>query len=237
MSASTTCATERSLLPANRDAARQSLAQLCHRLGVHVPQVKPPAGSHELNLDSLRLELEAQHSVNPATEAMFTILPRLERPEEVDLHHVAEVRAREVLEVPLADDPGGVDEHVDAPGVFGEGRDPDVVRQPCRRAVTLSGEVDWHYQRSEAERLARHIKGVSGAVKPKASASYVERCVGEALKRSADLDARSVWVTTDDGTVHLHGHVHTFHEKQDAADAAYTAPGVSTVDNEITIQP
>jgi 2,5-diketo-D-gluconate reductase A len=65
-------------------------------------------------------------------------------------------------------------------------------------------------------------------VKPEVSATDVEQCVDQALKRSADLDARSTPVTTDDGTVHLHGHVHSCHEKETAEDAAFAAPGVST---------
>ncbi len=103
-------------------------------------------------------------------------------------------------------------------------------------------EVDWNHQRCEAERLARHIKGIWNvtdliSVKRMASASDVRERVTEALKRSADLEARSVWVTTDDGTIHLHGHVHSFHEKDAAEEAAFAAPGVSTVDNQMTIQP
>jgi len=108
--------------------------------------------------------------------------------------------------------------------------------------VTLTGEVGWRYQRSEAERLARHTRGVKDVVnridlKPKATAVDVEQRVGAALRRSADLDARAIWATVDDGTVHLHGHVHSFHEKEAAEDAAFAAPGVSAVDNQITISP
>ena len=75
------------------------------------------------------------------------------------------------------------------------------------------------------------------AVKPKASASDVDERVTAALKRGADLDARSIWVTASDGTVQLHGHVHSAHERRMAEDAAYFAPGVSRVENEITITP
>jgi osmotically-inducible protein OsmY len=120
---------------------------------------------------------------------------------------------------------------------------PTGVQAEVRNSVvTLRGEVDWYYQRSEAERLTRHIYGVSDVVdlvtvKPKTSAPDVEKRVSAALRRSADLDARSIWVTSDNGTVHLHGHVHSIREKQTAGDAAFAAAGVSAVDNQIMIYP
>jgi osmotically-inducible protein OsmY len=67
--------------------------------------------------------------------------------------------------------------------------------------------------------------------------SEIEQRIAEAIKRSAELDARSIWVTTDNGTVHLHGHVHSLHEKRVAEKAAAAAPGVSKVDNEILVTP
>lgn len=109
-------------------------------------------------------------------------------------------------------------------------------------AVTLRGTVEWRYQRREAERLARHTKGVAKlvnliTVRPKVTAEDVEKRIGAALRRSADLDARSIWVTAEDGMVRLHGHVHSFSELDSAEEAAFAAPGVATVDNRITVQP
>jgi osmotically-inducible protein OsmY len=105
--------------------------------------------------------------------------------------------------------------------------------------VTLRGEVEWDYQRREAAQVVG-LNGVTGltnliTLKPEVTASDVENRVSQALKRNADLDARSIWVTTDDGTVHLYGHVHSWREKQAAEQAAFAAPGVSHVENEISV--
>ena len=120
---------------------------------------------------------------------------------------------------------------------------PSTVQAEVRDgAVTLSGHVRWNTQRSEAERLTRNIIGVSDVVdritlKPMASSSDIQTPGSAALKRNADLDARSIWATAHDGTVRLYGHVHSFHDRQAAEHAAFAAPGVTSVDNQITIQP
>jgi osmotically-inducible protein OsmY len=120
---------------------------------------------------------------------------------------------------------------------------PSTVKATVRDGgVTLTGHVDWNHQRSEAERLARNIKGVSGVadritLRPQVSFSDVQKRVSEAIRRNADLDARSISVTVHDGTICLHGHVHSFHERKAAERAAFAAPGVVSVDNQITIQP
>jgi osmotically-inducible protein OsmY len=108
--------------------------------------------------------------------------------------------------------------------------------------VTLRGDVDWCYQRQEAETVVRDVKGVKGVVneivvKPQKKSADIERDVSSALERNAELDARSIWVTTDDGTVHLHGHAHSFHERAAAELAASAARGVVAVDNQITVNP
>jgi len=69
--------------------------------------------------------------------------------------------------------------------------------------VTLHGEVDCYYMRQEAERVVRDVKGVKGVandivVKPEVKTEEVEDEVSSALRRSAELDARAIWVTTDD---------------------------------------
>jgi len=109
--------------------------------------------------------------------------------------------------------------------------------------VTLRGDVAWPYQRAEAERALKYLWGVKGlanliTVKPAGpkGADVAER-VSEAIERMAHLDARSVWVTTTNGTVHLHGHVHSFSEKHIAGRAAASAPGVTSVENDVLVTP
>jgi osmotically-inducible protein OsmY len=122
---------------------------------------------------------------------------------------------------------------------------PDTVDAEVRNGfVTLRGDVAWSFERDAAERAVRNVIGVTGVsnlivVKPRAkpTPSEVEQRVAEAIKRMADLDSRSIWATTTNGTVHLHGTVHTFYEKQLAENAAKSAPGVAEVDNEIAVVP
>jgi osmotically-inducible protein OsmY len=121
---------------------------------------------------------------------------------------------------------------------------PSAVKAEARKGhVTLRGEVEWGYQRNEAKRAIRYLGGVRDVtnlitIKPHApKPADVEDRVGEAIERMADLDARSVWVTTSNGTVHLHGHVHSLAERRIAERAAASAPGVANVDNDIFVTP
>jgi osmotically-inducible protein OsmY len=108
--------------------------------------------------------------------------------------------------------------------------------------VTLSGQVEWDHERRQAERLAAGIRGVYAVtnlitVAPHAVASDVQHRVSETLKRFAVHDAYSVSVTTHDGIVHLYGRVHSSRAREAAESAAFSAPGVTAVDNKITLEP
>jgi osmotically-inducible protein OsmY len=108
--------------------------------------------------------------------------------------------------------------------------------------VTLRGEVDWSYQREEAERVARNTVGVKGVtnlitVKPRVKPEQIEQRIANAIQRMANLDANQITVTTSNGTVHLSGRVHSWYEKRLAEQEAKSAPGVTKVDNQITVVP
>lgn len=107
--------------------------------------------------------------------------------------------------------------------------------------VTLTGEVDWNYQREEAERVARRITGVVGvtnsimlskiAVVPQDIRGQIQRM----FHRDAQLDANNVHITIDGGKVTLTGNVHSWFERNEASRAAWSVHGVTAVDNHIAI--
>jgi osmotically-inducible protein OsmY len=107
--------------------------------------------------------------------------------------------------------------------------------------VTLEGTVEWNYQRELAESAVRRLKGVKGVsnliqVKPKIITSEVKQKIEEALKRSALLDASRITVEANGSEVILRGTVRSWAERQDAERAAWAAPGVTKVDNRLTVQ-
>jgi osmotically-inducible protein OsmY len=107
--------------------------------------------------------------------------------------------------------------------------------------VTLTGKVEWLYQKESAERAVRHIRGVRGlfnhiTVAPRAAVRDVRHRIVKALHQNADLDARHITVTVSDNTATLTGTVGTWLQRESAERAAAHAPGVAHVDNRITVQ-
>ena len=107
--------------------------------------------------------------------------------------------------------------------------------------VLLEGEVDWDFQRRSVEQAVRNLKGVVGmsnkiTLKQQAAPADVARHIQDALTRQVERETRRMDIQVHAGTVTLRGTVHSWHERDAAVAAAWAAPGVSRVVNELTIR-
>jgi osmotically-inducible protein OsmY len=106
--------------------------------------------------------------------------------------------------------------------------------------VTLRGEVEWQFQRQEAESVVRRLWGVKGvsnliAVKPQSTPSELKKKIERALMRSAEVDAKSITVEVQGSKAILKGKVRSWAERHEAEQAAWLAPGITSVENKIEI--
>jgi osmotically-inducible protein OsmY len=106
--------------------------------------------------------------------------------------------------------------------------------------VTLSGDLDWQYQRESAEHAVRRLSGVVGVsnqivIKPTVKAADVRDKIKAAFGRSSEIDADDITITTDGGKVTLSGQVKTYHERFLAQSKAWSAPGVTQVEDLLTV--
>jgi osmotically-inducible protein OsmY len=107
--------------------------------------------------------------------------------------------------------------------------------------VTLTGTANWQYQRDEAEFVASNIVGTLEVVDeieltyPTPDRSDVKESIKKAFKRNAALDADVLQISTDNGSVTLDGTVGSWAEHDEAIDAAWAAPGVTSVDDQLVV--
>ena len=108
--------------------------------------------------------------------------------------------------------------------------------------VTLEGDVDWYYQKEAAERSVRYLTGVRGVsnlmtLRARPVPADIKQKIKDALQRGAEFDAEHITVEMDGSKVILRGTVRSFAEMQDAERAARNAPGVTEVENRLTVDP
>jgi osmotically-inducible protein OsmY len=107
--------------------------------------------------------------------------------------------------------------------------------------VTLNGEVEWQYQKEDAERVVRRLSGVKGVtnlitVKPRTTATELKKKIEDALVRNAQVDADNIRVDVIGNKAILKGKVRAWAERQEAERVAWSAPGIMSVDNQIELE-
>jgi osmotically-inducible protein OsmY len=108
--------------------------------------------------------------------------------------------------------------------------------------ITLTGDVQWRYEKDAAAGCVRDLVGVKGVtntitVQPHVKPIDVRTKIEAAFKRSAEVDARRINVNATDGKVILSGNVRSYTERREAERAAWAAPGVTQVEDHLTIVP
>jgi osmotically-inducible protein OsmY len=106
--------------------------------------------------------------------------------------------------------------------------------------ITLEGAVEWNYARERAQSAVKRVRGVLGVtnsivLKPTVAPHEIRRKIEDALRRSAELDASRITVEANGSEVILRGTVKSWAERQEAERAAWAAPGVTRVDNRVTV--
>jgi osmotically-inducible protein OsmY len=106
--------------------------------------------------------------------------------------------------------------------------------------ITLTGDLDWQYQKESAESVVRRLGGVTGVfneikIKPSINAADVRDKIKAALVRNARIDADDITIATDGGKVTITGQVDSFYERSVAERTAWSAPGVTQVEDLLTV--
>ncbi|TYL96388.1 BON domain-containing protein [Bradyrhizobium rifense] len=108
--------------------------------------------------------------------------------------------------------------------------------------LTLEGTVEWQYQKTTAENAVRKVKGVKDvtnviSLKPKVEPTDIQRRIQEAFKRNAEVDANRITVETHGSEVILKGTVRSWIEREEAERVAWSAPGITRVEDQIVVSP
>ncbi len=165
---------------------------------------------------------------------------------EMAAHRVRGVKAVvEAIEVQLPVETARSDAEIAAAAIDRLGWDVTIPKDSVQIQVedgwvTLSGEVDWFFQKDNASKALRHLFGVRGlsddiTVKPRVDVGNISDAITHALHRSWFFDPKTVQVSAHGSVVHLTGTVHLPYDRQLAAATAWSAAGVTDVENDITL--
>lgn len=203
-------------------------------------------------LDELKWQpgVKAAHIGVTAKDGVVTLLGHVESYSE---KYAAEKATRgikgvkavaEELEVRLPFSVKHDDEDIASAAVSRMNWDSDVPADAVRTKVekgwiTLTGEVDWHYQQEAAADDVRGLRGVVGisnqiTIKPRPNTTKIKDDIMLALHR-AWFDPASINVTAHGGKVTLTGSVESWYERDQATSTAWAAPGTTSVENDIAV--
>jgi osmotically-inducible protein OsmY len=118
---------------------------------------------------------------------------------------------------------------------------PDAIKVTVEKGwVTLTGQVEWHYQQEAAEQVVGRLYGVTGvsnhiSIRPGVDVKHLSDEITHALNRSWYFDPKTIKVTAEAGKVRLTGAAHSMHDRQIAGLTAWSARGVTAVENDITV--
>ncbi len=107
--------------------------------------------------------------------------------------------------------------------------------------ITLTGDVNWKYQRDEAERAVRKLAGVAGIrnqirITPHAPASYIRQQIEDAFKRNAELEAEAIRITVqDEGQVLIEGKVRDGKQRDAVERAVLSIPGIKSIEDRLVV--
>jgi osmotically-inducible protein OsmY len=119
---------------------------------------------------------------------------------------------------------------------------PDTVQAAVHHGhVTLTGTVNWMFEKRQAEKVVRHLRGVREVINyidiaPQAAARDVRHRIVQALHRNANLDSRNITVNVSGDTATLTGTVGSWLQRESAERAAFDAPGIARVENRIAVE-
>ncbi|OJY53963.1 BON domain-containing protein [Pseudonocardia sp. 73-21] len=194
-------------------------------------------------LDAAEIGVAVEHGAVTLTGKAASYAERL-RAEKAALRVQGVIAVADEIEVRL---PGAAPDDSDVAREAGEALDravdvpPEVTAVVRDGVVTVAGEVTWQFQRVAAERAVQYLRGVVAVrnkvtLKPEAEAENVHRLINSALVRNAQLDSNRITVTSaPGGVITLRGTVQSWAERRQAERAAWAAPGVVTVVNELVL--